>query len=103
ERRGGEPPMVLEVEEGVAALMLAEPVGRSVEVVGALPDGTEVGFLGVIAESGQLKVLEHPLAECRSRGQVPSQSLPCGFWDRDESAHHLRPRPRRGCGRRLTS
>jgi hypothetical protein len=34
-------------------------------VVGELPDGAEVGLLGALAEAGQLKVLEHPLAEGR--------------------------------------
>ena len=65
ERRGGELAVVLEVEEVVADLLLAEPVGRGVEVVGELPDGAEVGLLGALAEAGQLQVLEHPLAECR--------------------------------------
>jgi hypothetical protein len=53
--------------------MLAEPVGGSVEVVGELPDGAELGLLGVFAESGQLQVLEHPLAECRGHRKVLSQ------------------------------
>jgi hypothetical protein len=34
------------------------------EVVGELPDGAEVSLLGAIAQAGQLKDLEHPLAEC---------------------------------------
>src|SRR4029078_13354977 len=41
------------------------PVRRCVEVVGELPDSAEVGLLGVLAEAGQLKVLEHHLAESR--------------------------------------
>src|SRR4051812_25497911 len=53
--------------------MLAESVGRSIEVVGELADGAEVGLLGVFAESGQLKVLKHPLAECRGHRKVLSQ------------------------------
>jgi hypothetical protein len=65
ERRGGELLVVLEVEEVIADLMLAESVGRGVEVVGELPDSAEVSLLGALAEAGQLKVLEHPLAECR--------------------------------------
>ena len=61
------------MEEVVADLLLAEPVGRGVEVVGELPDGAEVGLLGALAEAGQLEVLEHPLAECRGHVQVLSQ------------------------------
>src|SRR3954454_11047335 len=52
ERPGGELPVVLEMEEVVADLMLAQTVGRSVEVIGELPDGAEVGLLSVFAESG---------------------------------------------------
>ena len=48
ERPGGELLVVLEVEEVVADLMLAEPVGWGVEVFGELPDGAEVGLLGVL-------------------------------------------------------
>ena len=73
ERPRGELPVVLEVEEVIADLMLAESVGRGVEVVGELPDGAEVGLLGALAEAGQLKVLEHPLAECRGHVMVLSQ------------------------------
>jgi hypothetical protein len=43
------------------------------EVVGQLPDGAEIGFLGALTQSGKLKVLVHPLAECRSHVQVLSQ------------------------------
>jgi len=65
ERAGGELPVVLEVEEVVADLGLGEPVGRGAEVVGELSDGAEVGLLGERAESGELQVLEHALAERR--------------------------------------
>ena len=57
--------VVLEVQEVVADLLLGEPVGRGVEVVGELPDGAEVGLLGALAQAGELEVLVHPLAECR--------------------------------------
>ena len=70
---GGELAVVLEVEEVVADLLLAEPVGRGVEVVGELPDGAEVGLLGALAEAGELKVLVHPLTEGRGHVQVLSQ------------------------------
>jgi hypothetical protein len=76
---GGELAVVLEVEEVVADLVLADLVGWGVEVVGELPDGAEVGLLGPRAEAGQLEVLEHVPAECcrlaESRGhrQVLSQ------------------------------
>ena len=63
------------MEEVAADLLFADPVGWYVDVVGELPDGAEVGFLSVIAESGQLKVLEHLLTECRSHGQVLSQRV----------------------------
>ena len=63
------------MEEVVADLLLAEPVGRGVEVVGELPDGAEVGLLGALAEAGQLEVLEHPLAECRGHVRVLSQRV----------------------------
>ena len=46
--------VILEVEEVVANLLFAEPVGRCVVVVGELPDGAEVGVLGTCAEAGQL-------------------------------------------------
>jgi hypothetical protein len=65
QRCRGELAVVLEMEEVITDLLLAEPVGSSVVVVGELPDGAEVGLLGALAEAGQLKVLEHPLAECR--------------------------------------
>ena len=51
-----------QMKEVIADLLLAQPVGWGVEVLGELPDGAEVGLLGVFAESGQLKVLDHPLA-----------------------------------------
>ena len=71
QRAGGELLVVLEVEEVVADLLLAEPVGRGVEVVGELPDGAEVGLLGALAQAGELEVLVHPLAECRGHESVP--------------------------------
>jgi hypothetical protein len=73
QRRGGEFPIVLEMEEIVADLLLAESVGRGVEVSGELPDGAEVGLLGTLAQSGQLEVLAHPLVECRGHLKVLSQ------------------------------
>src|SRR5262249_37506308 len=75
ERPGGELAVVLEVEEVIAELMLAEPIGRGVEVVGELPDRAEVGLLGTLAQAGELKVLEHPLAECRGHVLVLSQKV----------------------------
>ena len=53
--------------------MLAEPVGRGVEVVGELPDRAEVGLLGALAQAGELEVLKHPLTEGRGHGKVLSQ------------------------------
>jgi hypothetical protein len=50
-----------------------------VDVVGELPDGAEVGFLGALAQAGELEVLAHPFAElcrltqCRGRRNVLSQ------------------------------
>src|SRR5262249_44165542 len=68
ERPRGELAVVLEVEEVIADLMLAEPVGWGVEVVGELPDRAEVGLLSTLAQTGEPEVLKHPLTE--SRGHV---------------------------------
>ena len=73
ERGGGELAVVLEVQEVVAELLLGEPVGRRVEVVGELPDGAEVGLLGAFAEPGELEVLVHPPTERGGHGKVLSQ------------------------------
>ena len=89
ERGGGELAVVLEVEEVVADLLLAEPVGRGVEVVGELPDGAEVGLLGALAEPGELEVLSHPLAECRGHVEVLWQGV-----REITSARNLGPWPR---------
>src|SRR5262249_58165159 len=72
---GGELGVVLEVEEVMAELMLTEPIGRGVEVVGELSDRAEVGLLGALTQAGELKVLEHPLAECRGHVLVLSQKV----------------------------
>ncbi len=72
---GGEVAVVLEVEEVVADLLLGEPVGRGVEVVGELPDGAEVSVLGALAEAGELEVLEHPLTERGAHVLVLSQRV----------------------------
>ena len=53
---------------GASALLRALPfcsVRRGVEVIGELPDSAEIGLPGALAEAGELKVLEHPQAECR--------------------------------------
>ncbi len=63
ERSRGEVAVVLEVKEIVAELLLADAVGRGAEVVGQLPDGAEIRLLSALAETGQLKILEHALAE----------------------------------------
>jgi hypothetical protein len=69
---GSEFTVVLKVEEVVTDLLLTEPGGPTVEVVGELPDGVEIRFLGALAEAGQLKILEHPLME--SHGLAKSRS-----------------------------
>jgi hypothetical protein len=68
------------MEELLADLLFAASIWRRAEVVGQMPDGAEVSFLGALAEAGQSKILQHPLTEIRglatSRGhlKVLSQS-----------------------------
>ena len=75
EGSGGELAVVLEVEEVVAELLLAEPVGRGMEVVGELPDGAEVRLLGALGEPGELEVVEHALTERRGHDEVLWQGV----------------------------
>jgi hypothetical protein len=70
---GGELAVVLEVEEVVAELRLGEAVGGCVEVVGELPDGTDISVLGALAQAGELEILEHALTECGGHEGVLSQ------------------------------
>jgi hypothetical protein len=73
EGSGGELAVVLEVEEVVAELRLGEAVGGCVEVVGELPDGTDISVLGALAQAGELEILEHALTECGGHEGVLSQ------------------------------
>ena len=61
------------MEEVITDLLLAEPVGRGVVVVGELPDGAGVSLLGAVAQASKLKILVHPLTEGRGHVKVLSQ------------------------------
>jgi hypothetical protein len=52
EGSGGEVAIVLDVEEIVAELGFGKAVGRGVEMVGELSDGTEVGLLSAPGDGG---------------------------------------------------
>jgi len=67
EGAGGEPAVVLEVQEIVADLRLGELVRGLAVVVRQLSHGTDVGFLGAFAAACELEVLNHPLTQ-RGRG-----------------------------------
>jgi hypothetical protein len=61
--RGGCPALlVLHMEEVVAQVGFGELVGWTVEVLGQLAHGTEVGLLGALAEAGELQLGAHALA-----------------------------------------
>jgi hypothetical protein len=62
---GGSRPLllVLEVEEVLAQLGFADLVGRASDVLGEQADRTQVGFLGALAEAGDLQVGAHLLAQ----------------------------------------
>jgi hypothetical protein len=61
------------VKEAIANVLRTEPVRWGVKVVSQLPDRAQIALLRALAESGQLKVLEHPLAESRGHPNVLSQ------------------------------
>jgi hypothetical protein len=63
QRTGSESFLVLEIQEVRAQLLLGESIGGLMEVVGQLPDGSEVGLLGAFAEPGQLEILVHLLTK----------------------------------------
>jgi hypothetical protein len=59
----GEAFLVLEEEEVLAELGLGDLVGRAADVLGELADGAKIGFLGALAEAGELEVGAHLLAQ----------------------------------------
>src|SRR3954469_22817047 len=65
--------VVLEIQEVLSELRFGESIGSLVEVVGELPDGSEVGLLGAFAEAGQLEIVLHPLTKRRDHERVLSR------------------------------
>jgi hypothetical protein len=54
--------LVSEVEEVLAQVLLAQPIGAGVEVGGKVANRGDVALLGSGGEPPQLHVLDHPLA-----------------------------------------
>jgi hypothetical protein len=54
-----------QIEEVLPKFLLADPVGRFVEVDGELTDGMDVRYLGSCGEPPKLHILDHALAEWR--------------------------------------
>jgi hypothetical protein len=57
-------PLVLEIDQVLSELALADQIGRLFEVGGHLPHSPEVRLLRPLGKAGQLKILVHALTKC---------------------------------------
>lgn len=54
---------ILEEEEILSEFFLGDEVGRLVVVLGELADGADIGLLGSLGETSELKTLDHSLSK----------------------------------------
>ena len=98
ERARGELTIVLQVQEVIADLGLAEPVRGLAVVGGQLPHGADVGLLRALAETGELQILNHALTKRRAVSGGHRETLSQRSEEEDTSANdddrrHAAPPP----------